>query len=990
MDNIEKNSILIVDDEKMNLEVLRSILSPEYSIYMTKSGVSALEMANTYMPDLILLDIIMPDINGFDVLKTLKTSERTRAIPVIIITGLERYENEEKGLELEAADFIRKPFNTKIVKSRVRHHIQSVNQLRAIKQYAHSMQLTLSKMEAIANNFRGVIWSVDNSGEITSFNGQYLRDIGVTPSFLIGKNIQVARDKNRHPDIIDNIEKTFREGSQDWQSEVGGVVFHSHTALMRDNDGNVMGIVGSSYNVTELIRLHQELEAAVKAAETANRSKSSFLARMSHEIRTPLNAVLGISEIELQNKTLAQDVKEAFARIYNSGNLLLGIINDILDMSKIEAGKLELFQAEYDVSSIINDTVFLNMIKYENKPIEFILNVDENVPSALYGDELRIKQILNNLLSNAFKYTEAGEVELSLNADYSPDLPANKSGDSVTLVISVRDTGQGMTEDQLSKLFDEYSRFNPEANRTTEGTGLGMGITQNLVHLMNGEIFAESESGKGSLFTVRLPQGRTTASLLGREAAEKLRQFRLSYETKTKNIQIVREMIPYGKVLVVDDMDMNLYVTKGLLSLYGLQIDTALSGHEAIEKIKTNAYNIVFMDHMMPGMDGIEATREIRKWEEEEYQRKNGELPEGVCEEDFRLPIIALTANAVSGVKEMFLANGFNDFLSKPIPTQELDEIIKKWLSPEKIMPGILPHDSISHDSIPHDDKPLATNVEEPADKKHDSFLDDIGKTGEINTEIGLEQLSGDKDRYRSTLEIFHKKIIPECNGMSSSLGANDLNRFNISIHAMKAMLAIIGAQALSNEALEMETASKNNETDFCMQKFPQFKEKLLSVHKKLSVIFPAEEEKEEEAAQKPQTARALVVDDMDMILFVIKDQLLRFGLQVDTASSGQEAVEKTKNNAYDIVFMDHLMPGMDGIQATGEIRKWEDEENKRKNGLLEVTRLPIIALTSNMDPGAEEKYLASGFSGFLFKPVAKQKLEETLKKWLPNAVILP
>jgi PAS domain S-box-containing protein len=819
MDNFEKNSILIVDDEKMNLDVLCGILSPEYTIHMTKSGISSLEIANTYMPDLILLDIIMPDINGFDVLKALKTSERTRDIPVIIITGIDGNENEEKGLELEAVDFIRKPFNNKIVKSRIRHQIQIINQVRALKQYAHDMQLTYSKMEAIVNNFNGVIWSIDNDGVITSFNGQYLKDIGITPSFLIGKNIQVARAKNRHIDIIDNIEKTFREGSQDWDSDIDGVVFHSHTTLLSDNDGGIMGVVGSSTNVTELINLHKELEASVKAAEAANHTKSAFLARMSHEIRTPLNAILGISEIQLQNEMLKQDVKEAFARIFNSGDLLLGIIKDILDISKIEAGKMELLQAEYDVSSIISDTVFLNLIKYEYKAIEFILNIDENIPAALYGDELRIKQILNNLLSNAFKYTEAGEVELSINVEDD----SSACDDSVQLVFHVRDTGQGMTEVQVSKLFEEYSRFNAEANRTTEGTGLGMGITRNLVHLMNGEISAQSESGKGSLFTVRLPQGKTGAAPLGKEAVEKLRQFRSNYETKTKNIHIVREMIPFGKVLVVDDMDMNLYVTKGLLSLYGLQIDTALSGYEAIDKIKHNAYTLVFMDHMLPVMDGIETTREIRKWEEEEFKRKNSKLPEADVFEEKRLPIIALTANAILGIKEMFLAAGFDGFLSKPISTQDLDEIIKKWLSPEKI---------------------AQSAKAQAADETYGSFLDDVGKTGEINTDVGLEQLSGDIDSYRNTLDMFHKKITPECNSMSSSLDAKDLNRFKISVHAMKSMLAIIGALSLSKEALELETASNNNEIDFCMQKFPQLKEKLLSLHKKLSVILAAAEEK--------------------------------------------------------------------------------------------------------------------------------------------------
>jgi len=922
MGNIEKNSILIVDDEKMNLEILYGILSSDYTIYMTKNGTSALEIADKYTPDLIVLDILMPDMDGFEVLAALKASERTREIPVIIISGLDSAWNEEKGLTLGAADFIHKPFNNNIVKARVLKQIESINQARVIQQYAHNMQLTLAKMESIVSNFKGVIWSVDNDGVITSFNGMYLRDIGVSPSFLIGKNIQVAREKNRHPDIIDNIEKTFREGSQDWQSEVEGVVFQSHTTPIRDNDGNIMGVVGSSYDVTEIMKLQQELNAAVKTAETANKTKSAFLARMSHEIRTPLNAVLGISEIQLQNESIPHDIKEAFTRIFNSGDLLLGIINDILDMSKIEAGKIELNPSEYDVASVINDTVYLNIIKYEHKPIEFILNVDENIPASLFGDELRIKQILNNILSNAFKYTKKGEVELSINAEFSRDV--------VTLVFCVRDTGQGMTTEQVDKLFDEYSRFNMDANRTTEGTGLGMTITQNLVRLMNGEISVKSDVGKGSLFTVRLPQGNTGAAALGKETVEKLRQFRLNYEKKTENIQIVREQLPFGKVLIVDDMEMNLYVARGLLSLYGLQIDTALSGHEAIEKIKRNTYDLVFMDHMMPIMDGVEATRNIRKLGPE-YEK---------------LPVIALTANAVSGVKEMFLENGFNGFLSKPIATQGLDEILKEWMSPEKITRNVKPETA-------------------DTDKSFDGFMNEISKISEIDTETGLKQLSGDKAGYRNTLDIFQKKLVSECDKMTASLDAKDINNFKISVHAMKSMLAIIGAAGISKDALELETAAKNNEIDFCAQKFPQFREKLLSLHKQLADIF---------------SAKALVVDDMEMILYVVKEKLSTYGLQVDTAASGAEAIEKIKQKAengqrvYDLVFMDHMMPEMDGVETTKEIRKLGPEYEK----------LPVIALTANTEPGIEEMFLANGLNGLLLKPINTPQLEIILKEWLP------
>jgi len=711
MRNNEKNRVLIVDDEKLNIEILGSILSPDYTVYMTKSGSSAIELANKHSPDLILLDIIMPDMDGFDVLDALKASEKTRDIPVIFITGLDSVKDEEKGLALGAADFIHKPFSNSIVQSRVRNQIQLVNQIR------------------------------------------------------------------------------------------------------------------------ELVKLQEDLEAAVKTAEAANNTKSAFLARMSHEIRTPLNAVVGISEIQLQNEALPKETKEAFARIYNSGDLLLGIINDILDLSKIEAGRLELTPARYDVASLINDTVFLNMIKYENKPIDFVLDVDEHVPSALFGDELRIKQILNNLLSNAFKYTNSGEVKLSVAAE--------NSADAVTLVFHVRDTGQGMTREQLEKLGDEYSRFNQEANRTTEGTGLGMSITQNLVRMMDGEILAESEPGRGSLFTVRLRQGDVEAPPLGREVTEKLREFRSNYEAKSKKNHIVREAIPNGKVLIVDDMDMNLYVAKGMLSPYGLQIDTATSGPEAIEKIKRNEYDLVFMDHMMPKMDGMETTQEVRKLG-------------GVYE---KLPIVALTANAVAGMKEMFLSSGFNGFISKPIVMRELDKIIREWLSPEKL----------SQRSEADGAAGAVTANAEANDGSdiYDIFIDKVSKIEEINTEIGLNRFPGMKNLYHTTMEMFHKKLPAECDNLTVFLDAKDMENFSISVHSMKSSLATIGAMRLSETALELESASKKGETDFCLQKFPEFREKLLSLHAKLSVIFP-----EAKTAQKKEPG------DMSRLLEDVKKSL--------------------------------------------------------------------------------------------------------------------
>ncbi len=547
-DKEKRNSLLIVDDENSNLKVLSHILGSEYAIYTATNGKSAIEKAKEYRPDLILLDILMPIMDGYQTLAEIKNSEEIKGIPVIFITGLSSDKDEEKGLSLDAADYITKPFSATTVKLRVRNQIQ-------------------------------------------------------------------------------------------------------------------------------LVRLHRDLKAAVKDAEAANRSKSVFLAKMSDEIRTPLNAIMGFSEIQLNKDSLAQDTRDAFTTIFNSGNLLLGIINDILDFSMIEAGKLEIISGQYNFENMINDVISLNVNKYGDKPVKFILNADEKIPSALIGDVVRIKQILNNLLSNAFKYTAAGEIELSITLDSSAsassydeayDGDGKSGGDFVMLVFRMRDTGQGMTAEHLEKLFDDYSRFNTQSSHEAGETSLGMNILKNLLHMMNGSILAESKPGKGSVFTVRLPQGSVGAPALGRETVEKLRQFCVSHELTTKKAQIVSEPLPSGKVLIVDDIDINLYVTREMLLSYGLQVDTAISGAEAIEKIKQNDYNIVFMDHIMPGMDGIETTLKIRKL---------GPKYENI-------PIIALTANAVFGVKDMFLANGFNDLTLKPLGMHELNKILKEWMRP--------------------------------------------------------------------------------------------------------------------------------------------------------------------------------------------------------------------------------------------------------------------------------------------------------------------
>jgi len=418
---------------------------------------------------------------------------------------------------------------------------------------------------------------------------------------------------------------------------------------------NVLGIIMA----TVLSGILWRITNSKKKVEEENKQKSDFLAKMSHEIRTPISAILGITEIQLQDRTLREDIREALGRIYNSGDLLLGIINDILDFSKIEAGKMDLVPVKYYVSSMINDIVQLHKIKNENKPIEFKLQVDETLPAELIGDELRIKQIMNNLLSNAFKYTDKGEVALSVTAEQV----RGGLSTSATIVFKVSDTGQGMTTEQIQKVFDEYSRFNMEVNRATQGTGLGMNITRNLVNMMNGSISVKSTPGKGTEVTVKLPQRiEGSGVIIGKKMSEALQQFKMSSASQAEKAQITYDPMPYGNVLVVDDVETNLYVAKGLLSPYELSIETANSGFEAIDKVKSGVvYDIIFMDHMMPKMDGIETTKILRE------MGYNGN-------------IIALTANAIVGQAEMFMNNGFDGFISKPIDIRQMNNTLNKMI----------------------------------------------------------------------------------------------------------------------------------------------------------------------------------------------------------------------------------------------------------------------------------------------------------------------
>lgn len=449
-----------------------------------------------------------------------------------------------------------------------------------------------------------------------------------------------------------------------WMSDDTGRMFEYLTGAV-----SVMGIQQICSSLVSIIQhrdrisLVQELslndllkvlEFKRDEAQAATKSKSDFLSNMSHEIRTPLNSVLGMNEMILR-ESKDDNVIEYAQNVERSGRMLLALINDVLDLSKIESGKMEIIPVNYQISSLINDTVTMLYQRVEDKGLKLVVKIDPTLPNYLYGDEVRIQQVLTNILTNAIKYTDAGTITVNVGF-------REKGEKQIALIMSVADTGRGIKKEDMDHLFSAFQRVDEKKNRNIEGTGLGLTITARFVEMMKGHITVDSEYGRGSLFTIEIPQKITkegTVGTIDTEAGKRQKKERHKGGSFTA---------PEARVLVVDDNKMNLRVATGLLKPTLVQTDTVMSGQECIEKLQNETYHIVLLDYMMPEMDGVETLNKIREMK----------LAEGV-------PFIALTANAVSGAKEFYIENGFTDYLTKPINVDEMEEMLCRLLPKELV-----------------------------------------------------------------------------------------------------------------------------------------------------------------------------------------------------------------------------------------------------------------------------------------------------------------
>lgn len=559
----------------------------------------------------------------------------------------------------------------------------------------------------------------------------------------------------------------------------------------------------------ELLQKNMELEAAMNAVVKAENARDIFLANMSHELRTPINTMLGLNELILR-ESQEEAIKEYARDIRQAGNILLTLVSDILDFSKLEADKMELSEGIYDVSSLLNDLINSISVQQRRKKLDLTLEIAKDIPYKLLGDEIHIRQIIGNLLSNAVRYTEKGKITLHLSWK-------NVSEDSIEIYVIVKDTGIGIKEEDIPKLFMAFQRMDSTVRSKNDRTGLGLAITQRLIELMGGRLEVQSVYGKGSAFSFKIIQKVVDREPLG--------DFEKQYRESLRSIEDYHEkfIAPMGRILIVDDNAMNLAVAQGLLKATRLQIDVASSGEECLELIKRKTYHLICMDHMMPVMDGVQTLHAIRALE-------------GNPSRD--IPVIALTANAVAGARELYLKEGFQDYLTKPIDADKFEDMLIEYL-PDNVV-------------YLTNNRDISEEYEQTQDETELGIRESQLYLMGFNLRNGLRYMGGDKALYGKVLHDFCSILQEKETALKDFLDKGDMPGYTIIVHSLKGNARNVGADDLADEAFELEKMAKAGQLEDVTVRSPILFSMMNTMRNSLKVYLESEDagEKKPEAAE--------------------------------------------------------------------------------------------------------------------------------------------